>query len=243
MQKDGGKGDSNGDGIQDNFEDEPYVIGFRFRDLKFGSFAFHGEIAQFGGDNGNNVDYSGLQANVNGMWNLSDKLKLGLDLIYSDAGGDGDQKITSMGNPFAAYDIRNGGSMGWDTETHGRANGFLFSSTPPNGPLRGDVFDPFLTGAGAMTAGVGAMFTPLEWLNLIGQVHYMSAVDDDLKNADGSDYLGEFESGYNLLMAAVFQIAPTTTLHAVYHRVDADFKDNISPDASNLYGLWMRVNF
>lgn len=222
----------------DNFEDEPYVVGFRLRKWTLGSFTFHGEIAQFGGDNGNEVDYSGTQANVNGMWNLGDNLKLGLDLIYSSAQDDGEIKRTTMGNPFAAYDVRFGGTFGWDTMTYGRANGILFTSGTPPGPLAGDVFDPFNTGAGAMGAGLGAMWTPMEKLNLIGQFHYLTADDDDLAGVTG-----EFENGYNLLLAAIYQLAPKTSLHATYQLVDASFMDNIDPDASNVYSLWMRVNF
>lgn len=68
-QIDGGKGDSDGDGVQDDFEDAPWVAGLRFQGLNLGGFALHGEIAQFGGDTGNNVDYTGTQANVNGKYN------------------------------------------------------------------------------------------------------------------------------------------------------------------------------
>lgn len=231
MQTDGSTNDV------DDFEDEPNVIGLRAR-ANFGALAIHGELAQFGGDNGNEVDYTGTQFNINGMFTFSDSFKLGVDLIYSSAQGDNEDKITSMGNPFASYDVRNGGSFGWDTETYGRMNGFLFTSTPPAGPMPGDVFDPWNTGAGAMGAGVGAMFTPIDWCSLIGQFHYLTADDDDLAGVTG-----EFESGYNLLMAAVFQIAPKTSLHATYQRVDADFMDDRNPDAANVYTLWMRVKF
>jgi hypothetical protein len=234
--------DSGYDPANDDYEDEPWVAGIRAR-ADFGGFAVHGELAQFGGDNGNNVDYTGTQFNVNGMFKLGDSVKLGVDLIYSSATDDGEDKLTVMGNPFAAYDVRLGGSMGWDTMTYGRANGFLFSSTPPSGPLPGDVFDPFNTNTGAYTIGLGAMWTPAEMFSLIGQLHYMTAADDDLKNADGSDVTGEFEKGYNFLFCAIYNITPKTDLRAHYQRVDASFMDNRDPDASNLYGLTMVVKF
>jgi hypothetical protein len=229
--------DGSKDAATSDYEDEPFVVGVQGR-ADFGGFAVHGELAQFGGDNGNNSDYVGTQFNVNGMFKLGDKMKLGVDFIYSSAQGDNEIKRTSVGNPFAAYDIRNGGSMGWDMLTYGRANEFLFSSTPPGGPLPGDVFDPYRQGTGAIGGGIGAMYTPIDWFTAIGQLHYLTAADDDLTGVTG-----EFEKGYNLLVALVFQIAPKTTLHATYHRVDASFMDNRDPDASSLYGLRMRVAF
>ncbi len=238
MQTDGGKGDTDGDGIDDNFEDEPMVYGFNFR-VNAGAFSYHGELAQFGGDNGNGIDYTGTQINVNGMYKLTDKLKLGLDLFYSSAQGDNERKLTYMGNPFASFSAITGGTFGWDMLTYGRANGNLYSGLPSGaGQMPGDIFDPFQTGAGAMGAGLGAMYTPLDKLNLIGQMHYMTADDDDLAGVTG-----EFENGYNLMMAAVYEIASGTTVHATYQRVEADFADGRDPDASNLYGLWMRVMF
>ena len=237
MQTDGGTGDTDGDGVIDNFEDEPNVFGLRFK-MNFGALGIHGELAQFGGDNGEEVDYTGTQFNVNGMFNFTDSFKLGLDLIYSSAQGDDEQKITYMGNPFASYDIRFGGSMGWDTQTWGRTNAPIFATFPPGGPLPGDVFDPFETGAGAIGAGLGAMWTPLDWMYLIGQFHYLTADDDDLAGVDG-----EFESGYNLLLTIGFHVAPKTTLIANYQRVDADFMDDYNPDASNVYGLGLDVKF
>ena len=247
MQTDGGYGDTTGDGVIDDFEEEPWVAGLRFK-ANFGAFGLHGELAQFGGDtgrtsaNGNGVDYAGTQFNVNGMLTLSDSLKLGLDLIYSSAQGDDEKKMQTLGNPFASYDVRLGGSMGWDLDTYGRANGFLYSGT--GGPFPGDVFDPFNTGAGAMGAGIGAMFTPMEWLSLIGQFHYLVAADDDIKDSyTGANYVGEFENGYNLLLAAKFQIATKTDVRLTYQRVDASFMDNIDPDASSLYGITLRVLF
>ena len=227
--------DGSTDGVTD-FEDEPWVVGINGK-ADFGGFSVHGELAQFGGDNGNEVDYTGTQFNVNGMFKLSETVKLGVDLIYSSAQGDDEQKITYMGNPFAAYDVRLGGTMGWDMLVYGRSNAHLYSDYP-SGPLPGDVFDPFQTGAGSIAAGVGAMFTPLDDWTFIGQLHYMTAADDELNGVTG-----EFEKGYNLLLVAVYNITPKTSLHATYQRVDASFMDDRDPDASNLYGLRLFVAF
>jgi hypothetical protein len=237
-QIDGSTADTDGDGQIDNFEDQPWVAGLRFRGLQFGSLSFHGELAQFGGDDGNNTDYTGTQFNLNAKYNMNDSLAFGFDFIYSSAQGDDDKKITYMGNPFAGYDAKFGSTRGWSMLTYGRYPGQLYTSSPPGGPLPGDFFDPFKTGAGAITAGIGAMYRPLEKMTLIGQFHYMTAADDDIAGVTG-----EFESGYNLLMAAVYQIAPKTSVHATYQRVDADFMDGVEPDASNLYGLRLHVAF
>jgi hypothetical protein len=172
------------------------------------------------------------------MYNIGDRLTLGLVLFYSSAQGDDDKKITVMGNPFASHSPSKGATMGWDMLTYGRTNGHLFSSTPPGGPLPGDIYDPFNTGAGSIGAGVGALYSPLERLSLIGLFHYMNAADDDIAGVTG-----EFENGHNLLLAAVYRIAPKTHLHATYQRVDASFMDGVETDASSLYGLRLNVVF
>ncbi|MGD9211736.1 MAG: hypothetical protein PVI90_13200, partial [Desulfobacteraceae bacterium] len=219
------------------YEDEPWVAGLRFQG-EFGAITCHGELAQFGGENGDNVDYTGTQVNVNGQYSLSDTLTLGVDLFYSSAQGEDEIKLTKMGNPFANYDIRYGGSMGWGGLTWAASNNHLYSSTPSGGALPGDVFDPFDTGAGSMGGGIGAMFLPMEKVTLVGLLHYMTAADDDIEGVTG-----EFESGSNLLLAAVYEVAPNADLHAVYQRVDATFTDDVDPDASSLYGLGLCVKF
>lgn len=239
MQKDGGTGDTSDppDGTIDDFKDEPNVAGLNVR-TSVGGVAISGEVATFGGDNGNGTDYTGTQVNVNGMMKLSDALSLGVDLIYSSAAGANEQKMTVMGDPLAAFDAKNGGTMGWDMLTYGRNTAQLFASSPPPGLMPGDFFDPFNTGAGAMGAGVGVKFIPVDKVTLIGQLHYLVADDDDIPGVTG-----EFESGYNLLVAAVYQLAPKTTLHATYHMVDADFMDDVNPDSAYVYGLRMHVAF
>lgn len=236
MQKDG-SGDTTGDGIDDRFADEPNVAGLLVKTSVAG-VDIYGEVATFGGDNGNGTDYTGTQVNVNGRLKISDAVTLGMDLIYSSAAGDNEQKITYMGNPFASFDAKNGGTMGWDMLTYGRNTAQLFASFPPPGLMPGDFFDPWETGAGAMGGGVGAKFIPVDKVTLIGQLHYLVADDNDLTGVTG-----EFDSGYNLLVAAVYQLAPKTTLHATYHLVDADFMDDVNPDSAYVYGLRMHVAF
>lgn len=235
MQKDDGTGDSDGDTIDDNFKDEPNVAGLRFRSA-LGSLSIKGELANFGGDNGNGTDYVGTQFNVNGMMKVSDAFSVGLDLIYSTSADQGEQKRTSVGNPFARFDVVSGGSFGWDTLTWGRANASTFTGPPP--PVNGDVFDPFATGAGCIAAGIGAKFIPVQPLTLIGQIHYMTAENDDITGVTG-----EFETGYSLLLAAVYQLTPKASLHAVYHHIDADFMDNVEIDSAHVASLWMNVAF
>jgi hypothetical protein len=231
--------DGSTDGVTD-FKDQPTVMGLQAR-TKIGPVAISGELAQFGGDDGNGTDYVGTQFNVNGMMKLSDALSLGVDLFYSSAADPsaGEAKITFMGDPLAAYDVKNGGTMGWDMLTYGRNTAQLFTSVPPGGLLPGDIFDPFNTNAGSMGMGVGCKFVPLDLLTLIGQLHYMTAANNDLDGVSG-----EFSSGYNLLLAAVFQLAPKTSLHATYHMVSADFED-LAYDVEDayVYGLRLHVAF
>ncbi len=235
MQKDDGYGDTSDppDGVIDNFKDEPWVAGLRVRSA-MGALAIKGEVATFGGDNGNGTDYVGTQANVNGMIKLSDAVTVGMDLIYSTAQGANEQKITAIGNPFARLDIVSGGSFGWDTLTYGRNNAPVFAGLP----VDGDVFDPFRTGAGCIGAGIGAKFIPVQKVTLIGQFHYMVADDDNIQGVTG-----EFEDGYNALFAAVFQLAPKASLHATYQYIDANFADNVDIDSAYIATLWMNIAF
>lgn len=235
MQKDG-SGDTDGDNVVDDFKDEPFVAGLRVR-TGVGGVSIKGEVATFGGDNGNGTDYVGTQANVNAMMKISDALSLGLDVFYSSGADDDEIKRIHIGNPFSRFDAKFGGTMGWDTLTYGRNPAQLFTSSPPGGPLPGDIFDPFLTGAGSIGAGIGAKYIPIDKLTLIGQLHYMTAENDD------RGITGEFEKGYNLLLAAVYQLAPKTSLHATYQLVDADFMDDVAPDSANIYGLRLHVAF
>lgn len=227
MQKDDGT-----DGVTD-FKDEPWVAGLRVRSM-LGSVSIAGEVATFGGDNGNGTDYVGTQANVNGMMKFSDALTVGMDLIYSTAQGANEQKITAIGNPFARLDVVSGGSFGWDTLTYGRNNAPVFAGLP----VDGDVFDPFRTGAGCIGAGIGAKFVPVQKVTLIGQFHYMVADDDNIQGVTG-----EFEDGYNALVAAVFQLAPKASLHATYQYIDANFADNVDIDNAYIATLWMNIAF
>lgn len=237
-QVDGSKGDTDGDLIDDNFEDQPNVMGVNAK-AQVGPVALYGEAAAFGGDNGNGVDYVGTQVNVNGRMKLSDALTVSADLFYSTGQSDSDEaKITYIGDPFARFDLKKGSAMGWDDLVYGRNPGELFTTFPPGGILPGDVFDPFLTGAGAMGGGIGAKFNPIQPLTLIGHFHYMVGDSDDTGRADA-----EFDKGYSALVCAVYQLAPKTTLHLTYHIVEADFLDDVEVNTGQMYTAWMRVAF
>ena len=239
-QVDGSKGDTDSppDGIDDDFEDQPNVMGVNAK-AQIGPVALYGEAATFGGDNGNGVDYVGTQVNVNGRMKMSDALTLAVDLFYSTGQSDSDEaKITYIGDPFARFDLKKGSAMGWDDMVYGRNPGELFTTFPPGGILPGDVFDPFLTGAGSMGGGIGIKFNPIQPLTLIGHMHYMVGDSDDTGRADA-----EFDKGYSGLVCAVYQLAPKTTLHATYHIVEADFLDDVEVNTGQMYTLWMRVAF
>jgi hypothetical protein len=237
-QVDGSAGDTDGDGIDDDFEDQPNVMGVNAK-TQVGPVALYGEAAVFGGDNGNGTDYVGTQVNVNGRMKMSDALTVAADLFYSSGEGDADErKISYMGNPFARFDLKKGSAMGWDLLTYGRNPAELFTTSPPGGILPGDVFDPFLTGAGAMGGGLGAKFNPIQPLTLIGHFHYMVGESDDTGRAEA-----EFDKGYSALLCAVYQLAPKTSVHATYHLVEADFLENVEVNTAQMYTLWLKVAF
>ncbi len=235
-QVDGSKGDTDGDLVDDNFEDQPNVMGVNAK-AQVGPVALYGEAATFGGDDGNGTDYVGTQVNINGRMKMSDSLTLAADLFYSTGADPGERKRIHIGDPFARFDLKKGGAMGWDDLVYGRNPGELFTTSPPGGILPGDVFDPFLTGAGSMGGGFGAKFNPIQPLTLIGHFHYMVGDSDD------TGVVGEFDKGYSALVCAVYQLAPKTSLHATYHIIEADFLDDIDVNSAYMYTLWMRVNF
>lgn len=239
-QVDGSKGDTSDppDGVDDDFEDQPNVMGVNAKG-QVGPVALYGEAAMFGGDDGDGTDYVGTQVNVNGRMKLSDALTVAADLFYSTGQSDSDEKkITYMGDPLARFDLKKGGAMGWDDLVYGRNPAELYTTFPPGGILPGDVFDPFLTGAGAMGGGIGAKFNPIEPLTLIGHFHYMVGDSDDTGRAEA-----EFDKGLSALVCAVYQLAPKTSLHATYHYIDADFLDDVDVNSGYMYTLWMRVAF
>jgi hypothetical protein len=153
---------------------------------------------------------------------------------YSDAADAGEIKITRVGNPFADFDIQNGASYGWDNLVYGRSNVKPFSGNP----IPGDVLDPFLTGAGSIGGGFAALFKPMEQLTLMGLAQYMTAADDDI---DG--VTGEFESGFNYVATAGYQLMEKVSLHGTYQYVDADFADDVDVDSGYLAALRMVVSF
>lgn len=220
-----------------NFQDEPNVFGVNVK-TKLGPVDFYAEAAQFGGDNGDGVDYVGTQVNANGRMKISDALTLAVDAWYSSAQDDSgtEKKIQYMGNPFARFDLKFGGAMGWDLLTYGR-NPFQLNFGARGGPLTGDVFDPFNTGTGCIGAGIGAKFIPVDAWTFIGQLHYMMAEDDDI------GITGEFDSAYQLLVAAVYQLTDKTSLHGVYQFIDASFMDDIDPDSAYAASLRLHVAF
>lgn len=236
MQNDDGTGDSNGDGIVDNFKDEPTLMGVTAHGT-LGGFKLTGELATFGGDNGNGVDYTGTQLVLIGTKEINDSLTLGLESYYSSPADSDEKKITYVGNPFARKDMEFGGNYGWDDLVYGRSGTQTYAG-PAGGPLPGDFLDPFMTGTGSIGAGIAAKYKAMEKLTLIGMFDYLVAADDDI---DG--VTGEFEKGYNITTAAIYQLAPNTSLHATFQNVSADFMDGKDVSDANLFALRMRVKF
>lgn len=228
--------DGSTDGV-DNFKDEPYAGGVRVLG-NVGSVGLGGELATFGGDNGNGSDYVGTQLNVHGILKVSDALSVKLDSWYSSGRDDTDDiKKTYVGDPFARMDLFLGSTTGWDNAIYGRT-GIQTKFGSRGGAMTGDVFDPFNTGAGSYGAGTGAKYTPVNDLTLYGLLYYMTAANNDI---DG--YTGEFDNGYSLILAAAYELAPKTTLTGVFQRVDANFMDDVDPDAATALTMRLRVAF
>jgi hypothetical protein len=233
MQRDGSTGDSDGDGTDDNFKNEPTAGGVTLRATPANWYII-GEVATFGGDNGNGADYTGTQAIVAATKKITDTFSIGAEAWYSDAADEGEIKITRVGNPFADYSINHGANYGWDSLAFARSNAPFFGGSP----MDGDVLDPFLTGAGSIGGGIGAKYLAMQKLTFMGLLQYMTAADDDIEGVTG-----EFESGYNLLATVAYQLMDNVSLHGTYEYIDANFADDVDLDAASIAALRMRVTF
>jgi hypothetical protein len=234
MQTDGSTGDTDEDGIDDDFKDEPTVGGVTVRATP-SSWYIIGEVATFGGDNGNGADYTGTQAIVAATKKVTDAFSVGVEGWYSDAADSGEIKITRVGNPFADYSIKYGANYGgWDALAYARTNAPVFAGDP----MSGDVLDPFGTGAGSIGGGVGAKYLPIPKITLMGLLQFMTAADDDI---DG--VTGEFENGYNALATIGYQLMDNVSLHGTYQYIDANFADDVDLDAAHIAVARMRVIF
>ena len=226
--------DDSTDGVS-NYKDEPSVAGIYARG-NLGDIYVKGELAVFGGDNGNGTDYTGTQLNLNGSKKFGDAFTLMADAWYSSAADSDETKITLMGNPFATKDIFAGGSMGWDDLITARLPAIAIVCK--GGPLGGgDVFDPYKTGAGSIGGGLGAMYTGFGSWTFMGIAQYMTAADNDL------GIVGEFDNATNLVLYAGYQLTAHTSLHGVYERVEASFMDDRDPGPASIYTIRMRVMF
>ena len=203
--------------------DEPNMFG-AIAKFGVGPANVMAEFNSFGGDNGADVDYVGIQFIGDVSMKFSDALTAGVNLIYSSGEDeDGEEKITYL--PNATF-----GSMGYADL------GPFNTDIMPLGA--DDVFDPMGTNSGAMGAGIYANFMPMEGLTLSGQYVYLTAVEDGIDNrTDG------FDSGYVVGVGVAYTLTQNATLAAEYLMADWDSIDDADIEALNVMVARLQVDF
>lgn len=202
-------------------QDEPFVVGVAGKyvtDL----FTLTAELDTFGGNKGN-VDYVGTQLFADVNFKLSDRLYLAFDMVYSTGEDDADkEKITYVGNPFGYTNIT---ESGWGVNI---TEGFLL-------PLGGsDIWDPKGGNAGSIGLGTLVKFTPVDKLDLYGQIVYLTA-EEDVDTA--------YDTATVLNLAAVYTILPKCKLSLLLNHTSIDAQTGSDPDDATCLFSELRVSF
>lgn len=200
-----------------------------------GPVMLNAELAVFGGDNGESgataVDYVGTQFNVDADMKLSDMIKLGVDLIYSDGTDKNDEeKITYIGDPFGLATRSEGGSGN---------NIFGGDLNPLQGDdeVKDDVFDPFGEDQGALGLGLDVVITPIAGLDLLAHVMYLTPSEDTPDNSG-------WDSAMIYNIGVTYALAPKATMGVYYNMVDCEAESSAVDEdsASNIGGL-LQISF
>lgn len=215
-----------------DIDDEKTVFGVNVK-TSVGPVKLNAELAIFGGDDGATVatDYVGTQFNVDADMKLSDMIKIGADLVYSDGTDDArENKIVYIGDPFGNLNRAEGGS----------GNYIFAGDHDPLGST--DVFDPFGDQVGAMGLGVDVVITPMAGLDLLVHVLYLTATEDaSAKNTTA------YEDALVYNLGVTYAIAPKATLGLYYNAVAPSFDSyqgaTATDDEASLIGGLLQINF
>jgi hypothetical protein len=214
-------------GVADT-EDTKTVFGVNGK-FDIGPVNINTELAMFGGDNGaaTATDYMGTQFNVDADMKLSDMIKIGADLVYSDGtdGNSNETKIVYISDPFGILSRTEGGS----------GNNYWAGDVTPVGD--GDAFDPGGYGQGAMGIGADVVITPMAGLDVLLHVMYLTAAEDTAGDTGYDNALI-----YNI--GVTYALAPKAVVGLYYNATAAEFEDSTaSDDTASLIGALLQIDF
>lgn len=209
-------------------EDNKNVFGVNGK-FGVGPVKFNTELALFDGDDGlaTATDYMGTQFNLDADMKLSDMVKIGADLIYSDGtdGASGETKITYVGDVFGILSRAEGGS----------GNNYFAGDVQPLGAS--DVFDPFDNDQGAIGLGVDVVITPIAGLDILAHVLYLTAAED---TANDSGYDNALV--YNI--GVTYALAPKAKVGLYYNACDPEAEaSGVDYDTASLIGGLLQIAF
>ena len=202
-------------------EDEPYVIGISGKYIS-DFFKITAELDTFGGSKGD-IDYVGTQLFADVNMKINEYLSLAIDMIYSTGEDEADEeKLSYMGNPFGYQRVTEGG---WGVDL---ADGFLL-------PLdSGDIFDPKNGNAGSIGLGIAAKFTPIEKIDLYGQLFFLTA-EEDVANA--------YDTATVINLGAVYTVLPKCKLTLYYNNTSLTAQTGDDSDPASCIFTEIRIAF
>jgi len=199
---------------------EPWVFGVQGL-FNVGPVAINAELNKYGGSYElADIDFVGLQAWVNASMKLSDALKVGVFLVYSDSEDEADEeKLTYLSDD---------GSTTYDD--YGAMNTFISSLGAEN------VFDPGGDNAGAMGGGPFIQFSAMENLIIYGNVYYLVGSELD-------DTVGEYENATIFNVSVRWNFMPNAGLDVGYHYVSLSLDDDVDSDPAQGLGFRLHVDW
>ena len=208
--------------------DEPSVFGAVVK-ANLGMFNIGLEGSFFGGEVGtgaSKVDYVGTQFWGEITANLTEQLKLGVDLIYAKGTDDPTESQITFLSDFGSFVLEDRGPFQTDISTLGADTVFDVGSV--GATLGGEDHQ------GSVGAGLFADFAFMEGLMLHGQFMYLTAQEDNRAIGQVVDSITIFNIG------AEYEIMPKATVAAQYHHLSPDLVSGISPDADEATAAVLR---
>ncbi len=200
------------DGTDFNFS--PWAIGFN-GSTKVGIVDIIGELAFLGGDmidpnNKTKVDFTGTQLYIAAKAPITDKVKIGAELMYASGAGDDERQLTNLAD--------------WDKFSP------MSNNTPANAEFSAlpskDAFDPFGVNGGVIAGTVFADFEINDLLSAGCKIGYFEP--EDSSKLEGADLLA-----YNMWIK--YQLAKNTYLSGTYMSSSASCDYDLYSEDMNVF--------
>jgi hypothetical protein len=186
---------------------EPHAFGAVVK-ANLGMFNVLVEGTIFGGDDAAGTDFIGTQFWGEVSANVTEQLKVGVDLIYAKGTDDPNEDQLTFLTDFGSFVLEDRGPFQTDISSLGADTVFDVGSV---GAALGGTDHQ-----GSLGAGIFADFAVMDGLMLQGQYMYLKAQEDNIAIGQIVDSISLFNIG------AEYEIAPKATVAAQYHYLDPD---------------------